>query len=135
MVEPADVLLVDDGVLAGRGDELEDPALGQEAVLDLERPADAAVGADRALEKVDVLEEPALDLVEDAHGVLGCPRRPRPGGCLRPRVSPPESDQPMPRPLKSVSGKRWRMRASSSLLRRALRIWGKMSRIEMAPSR
>ena len=27
------------------------------------------------------------------------------------------------------------MRASSSLLRRALRIWGKMSRMEMAPSR
>ncbi len=69
MVQTADVLLVDDGVLAGRGHELQDPALGQEAVLDAERPADAPVGTDRALEEIDVLEEPALDLVEDPHGV------------------------------------------------------------------
>ena len=69
MVEPADVLGIDDGALAGRGDQLQDPAFGQEAVLNFERPPDAAVGADRAFEDIDVLEKPGLDLVEDAHRV------------------------------------------------------------------
>ncbi len=106
VVEPADVLGVDDRLFPGGGDELQDAALGQETVLHFERPAHATVRADRALEQVDILEEAGLDLVEDPHGVPDARRRRRPGGCLSPRVSPPERDQPMPMPLNCVSGKR-----------------------------
>ena len=51
-------------------DQAQDPAFGQEAVLDGQRAADAAVGADHALQQIQVLEEADLDLIQNPDGVL-----------------------------------------------------------------